>query len=402
MDTGVSSLTLALSMLVTVVSVYICTITKRVPGCNSRGLLILCVALAAPLVCFIMSNCRSDCGEGAAVFAAGSVVAPARVGELVPDPDAWLSEVGNQPPLITPSHYALAHGHEPWERPGNKVWELHTIPTDEWYVRAKKATDRCDLELHQRIVGGERGLDDKVVWVTALFDLKRGEAGNGGFQRSMDEYYRRFQVVLDRGFQMVIFIPTQFEAHLKIDYARVKVIYMNATDLKWYFPYYERVQAIRTSKLWGEQGLSAGWLAESPQARLEGYNPLVMIKLKMLRDAARLNPWGSRYHMWMDAGHLCAGQQSPDKMNMYRGLMSKGMMITHWPYGTTTEVHGLTDKAMHLYIGTADDPLLIVRGGIFGGTLPYLECALKAYMIALHQTLADGYMGTEENILAIM
>jgi len=78
------------------------------------------------------------------------------------------------------------------------------------------------------------------------------------------------------------------------------------------------------------------------------------------------------------------------------------MMITHWPYGTQTEVHGLTDKAMHLYIGTADDPLLIVRGGIFGGTLPYLECALKAYMIALHQTLSDGYMGTEECIWAMM
>ena len=59
--------------------------------------------------------------------------------------------------------------------------------------------------------------------------------------------------------------------------------------------YYDRVQAIRTSKLWVEQGEEAGWLIKSPQARLEGYNPLVMIKLKMLRDAARLNPWGSRY-----------------------------------------------------------------------------------------------------------
>lgn len=106
--------------------------------------------------------------------------------------------------------------------------------------------------------------------------------------------------------------------------------------------------------------------------------------------------------MWMDAGHLCAGGLSPDKMNMYRRHMNKGMLVTHWPYGTTTEVHGLTDKAMHLYIGTADDPLIIVRGGIFGGQLPYIECVLKAYMIALHQTLSDGYMGTEECIWAII
>lgn len=91
---------------------------------------------------------------------------------------------------------------------------------------------------------------------------------------------------------MVVFLPPDFEAHLKIDYSRVKVIHMNATDLKWYFPYYERVQQIRTSHLWKEQGETAGWLIKSPQAALEGYNPLVMIKLKMLQDAARLNPWG--------------------------------------------------------------------------------------------------------------
>lgn len=137
---------------------------------------------------------------------------------------------------------------------------------------------------------------------------------------------------------MVIYIPQDFESHLRIDYTRVKVIYMNATDLHWYFPYYERVQQIRTSKLWIEQGEIAGWLIKSPQARLEGYNPLVMSKLWLLRDAARINPWGSRYHMWMDAGHLCAGALRPDGMNMYKKHMAKAMLVTHWPYGTTTEV----------------------------------------------------------------
>jgi hypothetical protein len=65
-------------------------------------------------------------------------------------------------------------------------------------------------------------------------------------------------------------------------------------------------------------------------------------------------------------------------------------------------VHGLTDKAMHLYLAQAEDPLRIVRGGIFGGQLPHIECVLKAYVIAMHQTLADGYMGTEECIWAMV
>ena len=262
------------------------------------------------------------------------------------DPDAWLDRVGDDYPKIVPSHYAMVHGMEPYERPNQKVWDLHVIPTDEWYETAKKATDRCDLELHGKIQGAENGLEDKVVWVSALFDLKRGEAKMGEFQRGMDEYYRRFQIVLDRGFQMLIYIPQvraavagrppsplshslalprplppyalsnlththththtctrthrlppqEFEPHLKIDYKRVKVVYMNMTDLHWYFPYWERVQQIRTSQLWVAQSEAAGWLKTAPQARLEGYNPLVMAKAMLLRDAARINPWGSRYH----------------------------------------------------------------------------------------------------------
>ena len=45
-----------------------------------------------------------------------------------------------------------------------------------------------------------------------------------------------------------------------------------------------------------------GWLEKSPQYRVPDYNPFEMSKLKLLRDAARINPWGSRYHMWLDSG----------------------------------------------------------------------------------------------------
>ena len=77
-----------------------------------------------------------------------------------------------------------------------------------------------------------------------------------------------------------------------------------------------------------------------PQARLPEYNPLVMSKLFLLRDAARLNPWGVRFHLWVDAGHLCATEQNPTPAgtSMYRKHMASGMFVTHWPYGTTTEV----------------------------------------------------------------
>jgi len=118
------------------------------------------------------------------------------------DPDAWLDYVGEHAciPKIVPSHFAKQNGMEPFEQEGvTKPFDLHVYPTDEWYDRAKTATDRCDLELTTQVTGGDKGLADEVVWVSGLLDLKRGEGANGGFQRSMQEYYDRFNRILDRG-----------------------------------------------------------------------------------------------------------------------------------------------------------------------------------------------------------
>jgi hypothetical protein len=71
---------------------------------------------------------------------------------------------------------------------------------------------------------------------------------------------------------MVIYISPSTEAMLKIDYKRVHVIHFNvyvayrmlagralsycmrySTDLETYFPYWERLQDIRTSKHWTRQ-----------------------------------------------------------------------------------------------------------------------------------------------------
>jgi len=105
--------------------------------------------------------------------------------------------------------------------------------------------------------------------------------------------------------------------------------------------------------------------------------------------------------MFMDAGHYCAVGLKPGEMPVFHSHMDK-FFLTHWPYGTTTEVHGMLDKAMHLYMGTAQDPLRIVRGGVFGGERAFIECVAKVYNTALAQTLRDGYLGTEENIFAMI
>jgi hypothetical protein len=54
------------------------------------------------------------------------------------------------------------------------------------------------------------------------------------------------------------------------------------------------------------------------------------------------------------------------------------------------QVHGFTDKAMHIYMAQPQDPLRIVRGGIFGGTLPYVShLCQKLSLFAETELVAD-------------
>ena len=75
---------------------------------------------------------------------------------------ACLEIVGDIPPPILPSHHAQVFGFEPFERGSNRPWDLHTIPTDIWYDRAKVATDACESELTHDAPGARNGLEDKV------------------------------------------------------------------------------------------------------------------------------------------------------------------------------------------------------------------------------------------------
>lgn len=110
-----------------------------------------------------------------------------------------------------------------------------------------------------------------------------------------------------------------------------------------------------------------------------------MSKMLLLREGARLNPFKTKNFMFLDAGHMCATEIKPGEIPTYEEHFDKvridchelpasdryihvltslmQFMVTHWPYGTQTEVHGFTDKGMHMYMNTKSDPLQIVRGG---------------------------------------
>lgn len=70
-------------------------------------------------------------------------------------------------------------------------------------------------------------------------------------------------------------------------------------------------------------GSATGYLATAPQSRLQGYDPLVMSKILMLRDAARLNPFKTKNFVFLDSGHMCATEIRPGEMPVFEKHLDK-------------------------------------------------------------------------------
>lgn len=296
--------------------------------------------------------------------------------------------------------------------------QLHTTPNGDWLTHVKEAyAQHCPGAAGAPHQAGpasagsgaqpkvQLAVDSSITIVTTLLDLKRDRAAMGQFTRPFKYYTDSLQRLVDQGFPMVIFAPqsVQDAISVKPDPSRVHWVDFDVHRLKTYFPYWGRIQEVRTSPVYLAQAKAVGYLDNSPQKQQEAYNPLVMSKVALLRDAARLNPFASQQLLFVDAAHMCAGNLRPGKMPLFKRRMDEGFFVTTWPYGTgeNSDVHGMPDRAMHVYMGTQEDPFKIVRGGVLGGRPTDIECFAKAYQLVLWGTLQDGYMGTEENALAL-
>lgn len=138
-----------------------------------------------------------------------------------------------------------------------------------------------------------------VTIVSALIDLGRGEL-DPSFRRPFSEYIRRMQSFLQYDFPKVLFLDEEHfdevKPYLDKSPSPIKVYFKSKEDLRklWYF---DGIQKIRTDSRWYSR---AGWLTQSPQAKMEYYNPLVMSKLLWTRDVARWNPFNTEGFLFID------------------------------------------------------------------------------------------------------
>jgi len=245
----------------------------------------------------------------------------------------------------------------------------------------------------------------KVTIVTALWNLGRGSISES-FSRKYDEYLNSFSKLLETDVNMYIFCdPSDEDFIWKYRQKNNTTINkMTLYDLLNWFEFTNTTNEIRKNDSWLSQ---AGWLRESPQATLEGYNPLVMSKMFMLNNVTIWNPFDSDEFFWIDAGitnTVNQGYFTHDKVfdNLPNFLKSKGDFIfLSYPYIGNNEIHGFERTAMAKYSNT-DYVEYVCRGGFFGGTKEKINELNGKYYWYLSKTLSDGFMGTEESIFTIL
>lgn len=243
-------------------------------------------------------------------------------------------------------------------------------------------------------------MNKNLTLVTSLFNIGRDNI-DAGFSRKFDHYLECFSKLLKVDYPMVIFCDEEVEAFVWKHRSRdnTRVVRKTADDLKK-FPFYDKIQNIRTNNQWINQ---SGWLAGSPQASLELYNPLIMSKQFFLNDASIFDFFSTKYFAWIDAG-IANTVNIPDYFNEELQVklaphMSK-MLYLAFPYDGQVEVHGFQKQAMNRYAGKETE--YVVRGGFFGGTKSSISEMNALYYALLDETLSNGYMGTEESVFTLL
>lgn len=240
--------------------------------------------------------------------------------------------------------------------------------------------------------------------VTGIWDLNR-QALSDGWSRSFEHYIDNFKKLLDiQNLNLAIFIDPENEDLIwqHRDKKNTAVFHHKKEQFSGaFFPFFDQVQKIRLDKKWLSK---VGWLADSTQAKMEWYNPMVMSKMFLLHNAKIFNPFNSDYYFWLDGGitnTVHPGYFSHDKViEKIENIVNKFLFVC-FPYETTTEIHGFDIDGMKAYAKN-QNVNRVARAGFFGGHKNYISNANNLYYSLLQDTLQDGYMGTEESIFTLM
>jgi len=255
-------------------------------------------------------------------------------------------------------------------------------------------------EIHQLIYGEQKKDKKGITLVTGLWDLGRSELSEGWSRNFNDHYLNKFKEFLHIPANLIIFGDSELEIFVETHKTHDNIQFVNR-DLSWFkYQFYDKINEIRTSESWYNQ---KGWLAESTQAKLEMYNPLVMQKMFLLSDAKIISKFKDDYVFWLDAGitnTVHKGYFTHDKvLTKIKKYINKFTFIC-FPYEADGEIHGFEYGAMNKIANKQIQK--VARGGFFGGPSDTITEATSLYYNLMEETLNQNLMGTEESLFSIM
>ncbi len=249
-------------------------------------------------------------------------------------------------------------------------------------------------------------MNSNITIVTGLWDLGRDQLSES-FKRDFKQYKDRFFELLESDAQMCIWIPKELESEvLEIRKGKpTRIFYKELSDFETWNPFFDRIQEIRTNKDWYSQ---AGWLQDSPQAKLKYYNPMMFTKMFMVNDSAIINPFGSEYFFWIDGGltntvHKGYFQKDQvlDTLDTFVAVNNDKFIHISYPYEGGGEIHGFQREAIARYCDV-EHVKYVCRGGFFGGHKKKVHDINSMYYAIMQTTLNDGYMGADECLFTIL
>jgi hypothetical protein len=239
---------------------------------------------------------------------------------------------------------------------------------------------------------------NKTTIVTGLWDIKRGELSEG-WSRSYEQYLDKFAELLRIDNNMIIFGDEKLKDFV-FKIRNEENTQFIPRDQDWFRnEFYEHIQNIRSNKDWLNR---ASWLAESTQARLEMYNPLVMSKPFLLNDAKLMDKFDSSHLFWLDAGitnTVHVGYFTHDRVLDKMSNIDKFSFLA-FPYDANNEIHGFEINKLNEIAG--DKVNKVCRGGFFGGPIEDITDFNMDYYNLISETLNNGLMGTEESLFSAL
>ena len=238
--------------------------------------------------------------------------------------------------------------------------------------------------------------------VTALIDLGRSDLQCDWYRSWMEKYIKPLEILCRMAVPMVLFIDKKVEPFVDtIRHQDKTVIHIITLDDLLPRPYSNLIHAIRTGPTWKK---SIGWIKQVPQDSLPHYLPCVFMKPFWMQRAARDNTFHSDSLLWLDSGlpttvpehYFYSPQFTPRMIERLKKFLFVG-----FPYVGGPEIHGFERSAIARYCGV---PYVdkVMRGGVFGGNIQYVEPFVQLYQHYLADTLCNQNLGTEESIFTIL